>query len=178
MYYLVLQMLLAGVSNVAAIALPTCVLELRGPLKAAGSFRCEGGSVSAALHRSLLQAGTFRIDGIKLGPRTCQRRGCLITICSDSSAIISANVTSMSVPGADIPSILCLPGRANIIFKSPTFIGNNATSIYTMQSATARIEDGLFRDGVAPSGPGFIARGSSTVEIFRSRFINNTCFGW
>jgi len=69
-------------------------------------------------------------------------------------------------------------GRGHLHFKRPVFIGNNASALYIGQDATARIDDGLFRDAVVPSGAGFVARGRSKVVVNRSQFLNNTSTGW
>ena len=154
---------------------PSCIVELRGtPSGIAGRFACSGGSVFAALHRSIrLRPGTFHFEGLENGDRSCERPGCLITICRDSRAIIQATVSNVTFPGQN-PSIFFLGDRTDVYFTRPLFISNKAIGIYAAQHSTVHILGGVFKDGVAPSGAGFIASGNSTVEIDSSSFVNNT----
>ena len=171
--------LFASTPTSAALTWAECALKIQGTPILSGSFTCFGGTVSAALHRSIpLKSGSFQVDGIKLESRSCQREGCLITLCKDSRAVIAATVSNVTVPGHGVPSVLCLAGRASIRLSRPIFKGNNASGVYAAQDSTARIEDGIFMDGHVQSGAGFIARGNSTVEVYRSEFVNNTSIGW
>jgi len=173
---------LINISGASTETSPTCLLELRPSSRNAvigGIFACSGGTISAALHPDMLPVdGPFQLKGAKLGPRSCLRPDCLITICSDSTAVIHANVTGISIPDAAVPAVICQMGRGHLHFKRPVFIGNNASALYIGQDATARIDDGLFRDAVVPSGAGFVARGRSKVVVNRSQFLNNTSTGW
>jgi hypothetical protein len=163
--------------NAHANGLPICILELQGGSAVSGSFVCSGGTISAAFHHSIPD-GSFRAIGISLAPSSCQRPGCLLTICGNSRAIIHATVKNMSVPGEKSPSILCLGGQSHILLKGPFFNGNKAAGVNAAGNSTLHIEDGLFTNGVTIAGAGFIARGNSRVEVSRSKFINNTVAGW
>jgi hypothetical protein len=54
------------------------------------------------------------------------------------------------------------------------FAGNKASAICSAQHSRAWIDGGVFKDGRAPFGAGFIASDDSTVEVYSSNFVNNT----
>ena len=179
------QVLSGDSSYATEVAQSDCLLNLRGSGSLNGTFTCSGVAVSVAFHPSLLlRKDAFRADGV-VKARSCQRNGCLITICEDSAATIKATVVNVSVPGvrldtdpkAILPAVVCLTDRASARFRRPVFQGNTATGVLTEGNATARIEDGVFNDGLAPAGASFVARGTSTIEIYRSTFVNNTSIG-
>ena len=110
---------------------PECIIDLRGtPSGITGSFACSGGSVFAAVHRSIsFQPGSFSIKAVRVEERSCERPGCLITICRDSQAIIRATVSNITVSGEKLPSIFCLSGGSDVYFSQSLFIGNKATAV-------------------------------------------------
>jgi hypothetical protein len=157
---------------------PSCTIDLQGTPSGTitGRFTCSGGSVFAALHRSItLQPGS--LQGVRVGQRSCERPGCLITICRDSQAIIRATISNVTLPGEKLPSLICLGGRTHVHFNQPLFIGNKAAAIFSAEQSKVHIEGGVFKNGSAPSGSGFIARGNSTVEVHSSQFLNNNAMG-
>jgi hypothetical protein len=175
------KLLVLVLGLVAAKPWPKCVLQLRPSSRTTfgGSFACSGGTIFAAFHRSIpLNENNFRLDGVKVEGRRCHRSDCLITICNDSRAVITANVAGVSLPGAEEPSVICQTGQTEIHYKRPIFTGNNASAIVIGDDALAHIADGIFRDALVLSAAGFIARGRSNVVVSRSKFLNNTASGW
>ena len=181
------QVALSGDSSSAAeVAQSDCLLNLRGHGSLNCTFICSGAAVSVAFHPSLLlRKDAFRADGVIVKAGSCHRHGCLVTVCENSTATIKATVINVSVPGvplgtgpsAVLPAVVCLTDRASARFRWPVFQGNTATGVLTEGNATVLIEDGRFDDGLAPAGASFVARGTSTIEIYRSTFVNNTSTG-
>ena len=83
----------------------------------------------------------------------------------------------MTIPGENLGYIICLGGRSDVYFSRLLFTATKATAIYIAQQSRAHIENGIFKDGIAPSGAGFIAGDNSTVELYSSTFLNNTANG-
>ena len=170
---LALATALAWVDNPCQ-ALPLCVLTIGRPrgVSRSSHFSCTGGSIIAHIHQELLNVVPVK-GGVVL-KQSCASRGCLITICGQSNAVLDANVTGLKKGGHGTESILCLRGRSNITFRTPIFRDNFGTGIHTSQESTAIIQGALFLNNTAPGGAGVFAAGMSSVLIDNSTFANNT----
>jgi hypothetical protein len=110
--------------------------------------------------------------------QTCATRGCLITICGHSRAVLEVHVVGLKRAGPDLQSILCLREKAIITFKKPIFRHNYGSGIHTSEASTAIIQGGVFLNSTAPRGAGVFAAGRSSVVIDSSTFLNNTVDEW
>jgi len=171
----------------AAGALSECSLEIHGNIGSKGAgeatFTCTGGIVTAAVNGTLMRSLKENFSGIKWDKDMCGRPACLLTLCGDSTAKLTVNITGITSPwqldDMETPGIICTKGQANITLVSPWMTDNRKTAcVMAYENSTVVVDGGTFARNVGPGGTALFAKENAVLKVSGTKILDNVADGY